>query len=44
MTFGTMSGLATSVPSYITDVNNTISSLSSGYKVNEVDLSQFKTY
>ena len=44
MTFGTMSGLATSVPSYINEVNNVISSLSSGYKVNEVDLSQFKTY
>jgi hypothetical protein len=44
MTFGDMSGLATSVPSYINEVNNTISSLSSGYKVNEVDLSQFKTY
>ena len=44
MTFGTMAGLATSIPSYITDVNNTISSLSSGYKVNEVDLSEFKMY
>ena len=44
MTFGTMAGLATSIPSYITDVNNVISSLSSGYKVNEVDLSGFKMY
>jgi hypothetical protein len=44
MTFGAMAGLGTNIPSYITEVNNTISSLSSGYKVNEVDLSQFKTY
>jgi len=44
MTFGTMAGLATSIPSYLTEVNNTISSLSSGYKVNEVDLSGFKMY
>jgi len=44
MTFGAMAGLGTNIPSYITEVNNTISSLSSGYKVNEVDLSKFKTY
>ena len=44
MTMGSMAGLATNIPSYITDVNNTISSLSSGYKVNEVDLSGFKMY
>ena len=44
MTFGAMAGLGTNIPSYLTEVNNTISSLSSGYKVNEVDLSQFKTY
>ena len=44
MTFGTMAGLATNIPSYINEVNNTISSLSSGYKVNEVDLSGFKMY
>jgi len=44
MTFGSMAGLGTNIPSYITEVNNTITSLSSGYKVNEVDLSQFKTY
>ena len=44
MTFGSMAGLATSVPSYINEVNNTITSLSSGYKVNEVDLSGFKMY
>jgi len=44
MTLGTMAGLATSIPSYINEVNDTISSLSSGYKVNEVDLSKFKTY
>lgn len=44
MTLGTMAGLATNIPSYISEVNNTISSLSSGYKVNEVDLSGFKMY
>ena len=44
MTLGTIAGLATSIPSYIDAVNNTISSLSSGYKVNEVDLSGFKMY
>ena len=44
ITLGTMAGLATSIPSYLTEVNNTISSLSSGYKVNEVDLSGFKMY
>ena len=44
MTFGAMAGLATNVPSYINEVNNTISSLSSGYKIKEVNLSAFKTY
>jgi len=44
MTFGAMAGLGTNIPSYITEVNNTISSLSSGYKLNEVDLSGFKMY
>jgi len=44
MTFGTSAGLGTNIPSYINEVNNTISSLSSGYKVNEVDLSGFKMY
>ena len=44
MTLGNMAGLATSIPSYINEVNNTIASLSSGYKVNEVDLSGFKMY
>ena len=44
MTFGAMAGLGTNIPSYLTEVNNTISSLSSGYKVNEVDLSGFKMY
>ena len=44
MTFGAMSGLGTNISSYLTEVNNTISSLSSGYKVNEVDLSGFKMY
>ena len=44
MTFGAMAGLGTNIPSYLTEVNNTITSLSSGYKVNEVDLSGFKMY
>ena len=44
MTLGTMAGLATNIPSYINEVNDTISSLSSEYKVNEVDLSGFKMY
>ena len=44
MTLGAMAGLATNIPSYINEVNNTISSLSSGYKVNEADLSGFKMY
>lgn len=44
MTMGNMAGLATNIPSYLTEVNNTIESLTSGYKVNEVDLSQFKIY
>jgi hypothetical protein len=44
MTFGTSAGLGTNIPSYINEVNNTIASLSSGYKVNEVDLSGFKMY
>jgi hypothetical protein len=44
MTLGTSAGLGTNIPSYINEVNNTITSLSSGYKVNEVDLSGFKMY
>jgi len=44
MTFGAMAGLGTNIPSYINEVNNTITSLSSGYKLNEVDLSGFKMY
>ena len=44
MTLGSMAGLATNVPSYLTEVNSTITSLTSGYKVNEVDLSIFKQY
>ena len=44
MTFGAMAGLGTNIPSYINEVNNAITSLSSGYKVNEVDLSEFKMY
>ena len=37
-------GLATLLPSYLTDINNTIASMTSGYKVNEADLSGFRTY
>lgn len=44
MTLGSMAGLATNIPSYLTEVNSTITSLTSGYKVNEVDLSKFKQY
>jgi hypothetical protein len=44
MTLGAMAGLATNIPSYINEVNNTIASLSNGYKINEVDLSGFKMY
>ncbi len=44
MTLGSSAGVGTSIPSYINEVNNTISSLSAGYKVNEVDLSDFKTF
>ena len=44
MTLGGTGGISTSIPSYINEVNNTISSLTNGYKVNEVDLSQFKMY
>jgi len=44
MTFGTSAGLATNIPNYINEVNNTISSLTNGYKVNEVDLSGFKQF
>jgi len=44
MTLGAMAGLATNIPSYINEVNNTIASLSAGYKLNEVDLSGFKMY
>jgi len=44
MTLGNMAGLATSIPSYINEVNNTIASMTSGYKVTEVDLSAFKNY
>lgn len=38
------SGLSTNIPNYISDINNTISSLSVGYKLTEVNLSGFKTY
>ena len=44
MTLGGTGGISTSIPSYIDEVNNVISSLSSGYKVNVVDLSKFKMY
>jgi hypothetical protein len=44
MTLGNMAGLGTNIPSYINEVNNTIASLTNGYKVNEADLSGFKVY
>jgi len=44
MTFGTSAGLATNVPSYINEVNSTLNSLTPGYKVSEVSLSNFKQY
>jgi len=44
MTLGNMAGLATSIPSYINEVNNTIASMTNGYKVTEADLSGFKMY
>ena len=37
-------GLATLLPNYISDINNTLTTLSSGYKVNEFDLSAFKNF
>lgn len=44
MTLGSMAGLGTNVPSYINEVNNTITSLTPGYKINEYNLSNFKQY
>lgn len=44
MTLGTMAGLATNIPNYITDINNTIASLSPGYKLSEANLNSFKMY
>jgi hypothetical protein len=44
MTLGNMAGLATNIPNYLNEVNSTITSLTSGYKVNVVDLSSFKQY
>ena len=44
MTLGSMAGLATNVPNYINEINSTISSMTVGYKVNEVDLSGFVMY
>lgn len=38
------SGISTNIPHYIADINNTILSLSSGYKLKEADLSAFKTF
>lgn len=37
-------GLATLLPNYITDINNTIASLSPGYKLSEANLSKFKLF
>lgn len=44
MTFGSSAGLATNIPSYINEINNTIASMTVGYKVTEADLSAFATY
>jgi hypothetical protein len=44
MTMGSMAGLATNIPSYMKEVNDTIASLTVGYKVTEADLSAFATY
>lgn len=44
MTLGTMAGLATNIPNYITDINSTIASLSPGYKLSEANLNSFKMY
>lgn len=44
MTLGSSAGVGTNIPNYITEINNTIASLTPGYKVNEADLSNFKQY
>jgi hypothetical protein len=44
MTLGNMAGLATNIPNYLNEVNSTIVSLTPGYKLNEVDLSNFRQY
>ena len=44
MTLGSSAGVGTNIPNYISEINNTIASLTSGYKVNEADLSGFKMY
>jgi hypothetical protein len=44
MTLGNMAGLATNIPNYLNEVNSTIASLTPGYKLNEVDLSNFRQY
>ncbi len=45
MTFGSMAGLATNIPSYINEINNVIVSFgSNNYKVDTADLSMFKMY
>lgn len=44
MTLGSSAGVGTNIPNYINEINNTIASLTSGYKVNEADLSGFKMY
>lgn len=40
-TLSAQGGWSTPIPAYINEVNNTIASLTNGYKVNEVDLSGF---
>ncbi len=44
MTLGSTAGVGTSIPSYITEINDVIASMSTGYKLKEADLSTFKTF
>ena len=44
MTLGSSAGIGTSISNYITEINDTISSMNTGYKLKEADLSAFKTF
>ena len=44
MTLGSTAGVGTSIPNYITEINDVITSMSTGYKLKEADLSAFKTF